>query len=531
MNKRSLLYAPAVIGICSVIGGLLGPGAGDVSAATQEEDVKASLRTFSRVYDLVEQNFADKVDPDKSVYRGAIPSMMRALDPHSNFFDPREFQLLREDQKGQYYGVGMKVGSRNNRTVVIAPFVDSPAAKAGLRPGDMLITVNGKDTIGLRTDEVADLLKGPKGTTAQVAVERDGAKDLLPFSITRDSIPRKSVPDAFWIKPGILYVFIEHFNETTSKELEAHFRRVGEDNVKGLILDLRENPGGLLNEGVAVADRFLQKGQTIVSHRGRASAERPYVARSGNGGRSYPIVTVVNRNSASASEIVSGALQDHDRALVFGEVTFGKGLVQTVYPLSENTGLALTTAKYYTPSGRLIQRDYSSTSFFDYYYRKTDTKNLQDVKMTDSGRTVYGGGGITPDEKYDVPKANALQITLQRNYAFLNFAAHYMAVHGRTLAKDWQVDVNVMSEFRAFLAKQEIPFEEPAFAENTDWIKWKIREEMFINAFDVDEGRKASIEGDPMILKAIDSLPKAKDLLDNAHKMVVERARANQAVQ
>jgi carboxyl-terminal processing protease len=522
MRKKSWFLAPAAVLTCSLLGGLMGPGVGDVSAASQEDDVKSSLKTFSRVFDVVEQNAADKVDPDKTLYKGAIPGMLRTLDPHSNFFDPRDFQEMREGQRGQYYGVGMKVGSRENRTVVIAPFVDSPAAKAGLRPGDMLMTVNGKDTLGLRTDEVADLLKGPRGTTAHVAAKRTGEKDYVTFDVVRDAIARPSVPDAFWLKPGIMYVWIEHFNETTSKELEAHFKRMGEQNVKGLILDLRENPGGLLNEGIAVSDRFLAKGQTVVSHRGRASAERSYAARVGNNGRDYPIVVVVNRNSASASEIVSGALQDHDRALIFGETTFGKGLVQSVFQLTENTGLALTTAKYYTPSNRLIQRDYSATSFFDYYYKKGESKNLQDVKMTDGGRTVYGGGGITPDEKFEI-KTTAVQGGLVRNYAFLNFAAQYLATHGRNLKKDWQPDTSTVSEFTDFLKKNEITYDQTEFNNKLDWIKAKIREELFTNQFDVDSGRRASIEDDPMVQQAIENLPKAKELADNARKMIVQR--------
>ena len=250
----------------------------------------------------------------------------------------------------------------------------------------------------------------------------------------RDEISRKSVPDAVWLKPGIAYMNIEQFNETTSPELEENLKRLGENNIKGLVLDLRENPGGLLNEGVAVADRFLRKGQAIVSHRGRASQEKTYVARHGNGGHDYPIVVLVNRYSASAAEIVTGALQDHDRAWVLGENTFGKGLVQTVYPLQENTGLALTTAKYYTPSGRLIQRDYAHQSFFDYYNHKDlDSKNMQDVKMTDGGRTVYGGGGISPDEKYVTPKFNPFQVQLLSKFAFFNFSKHYFGAHDTKL--------------------------------------------------------------------------------------------------
>src|SRR5246127_2166711 len=212
---------------------------------------------------------------------------------------------------------------------------------------------------------------------------------------------------------------VNDFNETTEHEVSDALDSFGD--LKGLILDLRGNPGGLLSEGVGVADKFLKKGQIIVSHHGRASAEKRYMAQHGNGGKEYPIVVLVNRLTASAAEIVSGAIQDHDRGLIVGEVTFGKGLVQTVYPLSENTGLALTTAKYYTPSGRLIQRDYSSVSLYDYYYNRepSDPNNGgREVKMTDGGRPVYGGGGITPDVKVPAIKTTHFQDTLLQHYAF-----------------------------------------------------------------------------------------------------------------
>lgn len=527
-NKwRSSLFVPSVIFLCAVLGGVFGPGLTDVAAASNENEVKTSIQTFSKVYDLLEQNFADKVSADRAIYKGAIPGMLRTLDPHSSFFDPRDFQLLREEQKGHYGGVGMTVAPspRTNRTMVIAPFEGSPAYKAGIRPGDVLMFINDKSTENLRTDEVADLLKGPKGTQVKVVVSREGSEGLLTFNITRDEISRKSVQDAFWIKPGIAYIDIEQFNENTSREVEENIRRLGENNIKGLILDLRDNPGGLLNEGVAVADRFLEKGQTVVKHAGRASPEKKYEARHGNGGRVYPIVVLVNRYSASAAEIVAGALQDHDRAWIFGENTFGKGLVQTVYPLTENTGLALTTAKYYTPSNRLIQRDYQNTSFFDYYYRKNlESKNMNDVGMTDTGRKVYGGGGIAPDEKWEAPKATRLQAVLFRSYAFLNFSAQYLNTHDRKeITRDWVPTEAILNEFKQYLLKEGVQFTEAEFTENLDWIKQQLRREIFINVFSVEEARKMVVATDPMVLKAVESLPKAKELLDKARQLLVQR--------
>ncbi|MBM3752929.1 MAG: S41 family peptidase [Acidobacteria bacterium] len=523
-RRRLNWIVPAVIIVSSVLGGVAGPLVSDANAATSEDEISSAIRTFSKVYDAVEKNFADKVTSDKAVYKGAIPGMLRTLDPHSSFFDPRDFQQMREDQRGHYYGVGMTVSERNRRTVVIAPFPGSPAYKAGIRPGDTIISVQDKRTDGLTTTEVADILKGPKGTPVQVVVMRDGVDKPLTFNIIRDEIPRKSVQDAFFVKPGVLYIDIESFNENTSREVEDNFKRVGEQNVKALILDLRENPGGLLNEGVSVAGRFLQNGQTVVSHRGRASAERPYVARNGSSKRTYPIVVMVNRYSASAAEIVAGALQDHDRGWIIGDNTFGKGLVQTVHPMSDSTGLALTTAKYYTPSNRSIQRDYQNTSFLDYYYRRdTATQNPNDVKMTDSGRTVYGGGGIKPDEAYTPARANKFQSELIRRFVFFSYTAKYFGGKEAKLPQGWDPDAAVMNDFKAFLTKENVPFTEAEWTENLDWTKLRVKNEMYLTAFGQEEARKLAIETDPAVVKAIESVPKAKELLDSAKKLIVQR--------
>jgi carboxyl-terminal processing protease len=232
----------------------------------------------------------------------------------------------------------------------------------------------------------------------------------------------------------------------------------------------------------------------------------------------------VNRLSASAAEIVSGALQDHDRAWILGENTFGKGLVQTVFPLTENTGLALTTAKYYTPSNRLIQRDYSHISFFDYYNHKDlDSKNLLDAKMTDAGRTVYGGGGISPDEKYEVPKLNPFQAQLWSKFAFFNFSKRYFGTHETKLSPNWAPDQSILNDFHAFLLKEGFKFTEAEFAENNTWIKRLLRREMYVTAFGADEARRIEIETDPMVEKAMESLPKAKALLESAKRVIVQR--------
>ncbi|MEQ1885331.1 MAG: S41 family peptidase [Bryobacteraceae bacterium] len=531
LSRRSYLLVPILIAISSITAGLL--GSRNVSAATAPEDqVSQTMKTFTSVYDLVEQNFADKLDADKSIYKGAIPGMLRTLDPHSNFFDPKDYAALREDQRGQYYGVGMQVGPRNGKTMVVWPFENSPAYRAGLRPGDTISLVNDKKTDGLTTTEIADLLKGPRGTKVQVTAVREGREKPIVFEITRDAIARFSVPEAFWLKPGIAYIKVEQFGETTSKEFEDKFKLLGENNIKGLVLDLRGNPGGLLNEGVEVAGHFLKKNDLVVSHRGRAQPNKNYYAHTDNAGRNYPVVVVVNRSSASAAEIVTGAMQDHDRAWVLGENTFGKGLVQTVFPLSENTGLALTTAHYYTPSGRLIQRDYSHISFLDYYYHTNgDQKDLSDVKMTDSGRTVYGGGGITPDEKYEADKLNKFQIEVLRKFGFSNFSAHYFGpmpeIH---LAKGWAPDESVVNQFHEYSLKNGIEFTEADFTANHQWIKEQLKREMYITAFSYEQSRKVAIEQDPEVARAVESMPKAQALIENAKKLLVQRIEQQQRV-
>src|SRR5579862_457200 len=385
-SRRSLFLIVFILATFGLLGMLFAQKISPAATPSSDSDVRDSLKQFTEVYETIEQNYADPVNPDKAIYNGAIPSMLHQLDPHSNFFDPKSYSALREEQRGKYYGVGMTVGPRNNKVIVIAPFVGTPAYRAGIRPGDIIVAVDGKATDNMSTSDVADLLRGPRGTTVHITVAREGADKPIEFAVVRDEIPRYSVDLHFMIRPGIGYMHVSSFSETTEKEVSDALAEMGD--LKGLILDLRQNPGGLLNEGVGVADKFLHKGQLIVSHRGRSSPEKRYVAAHGNGGQDYPLVVLVNRGTASAAEIVSGAIQDHDRGLIAGETTFGKGLVQTVYPLAENTGLALTTAKYYTPSGRLIQRDYSNVSLYDYYFDRPDddkaSKANREVKLTDS---------------------------------------------------------------------------------------------------------------------------------------------------
>jgi carboxyl-terminal processing protease len=445
---------------------------------------------------------------------------------------------MREEQHGRYYGVGMTIQQQNGKVYVVYPAEGTPAFRAGIHPGDViyavdgkLVSVDGKNPDGLASsDMVAKALKGPKGTHVQATMLRDGQPNPLVFDLMRDEIKHPSVDLAYEIRPGVGYIHVTQFQEDTAENVLRSIDNFGD--IKGLIFDLRGNPGGLLNQAVEICDHLLGKGQAIVSQRGRAFPDQEYKATHGNGGRTFPIVVLVNRGTASAAEIVSGALQDHDRALIVGEITFGKGLVQTVYNLSENTGLALTTYHYYTPSGRLIQRNYAGVSLYDYYSHggtaPADNAS-REVKLTDAGRTVYGGGGITPDEKIETPKSNHFQDSLLYKDAFFHFAPVYLANH--TVDKNFQVDAAVLAEFKKYLASQNIPFTEADLNGVMDWLKISIKDKIVTIQFGYTQGLRTQDDWDPEIQKALSYLPEAQALEDNAHKVLTQKAMARNAEQ
>jgi carboxyl-terminal processing protease len=526
--RRALFTLALFFTVCALVGSIMQRKVG-AQSSQDESQIRDSLKTFTDVYALVEQNYAEPINGDKAdtaIYDGAIPGMLRVLDPHSNFYDPKAYAKMREDQRGHYYGVGMVIQQQGNKVFVITPYENTPSFRAGIRPGDVISAIDGKSADGMSSDLVAKALKGPKGTHVQVTMIREGQPKPMVFDLVRDEIPHPSVDLAYEIKPGVGYIHLTQFQETTAQEVIDAID--GFQNLHGLVFDLRNNPGGLLSQAVEVCDHLLSKGQTIVSQRGRAYPDQVYTANHGNDGKTFPIVVLVNHNTASAAEIVSGALQDHDRALIVGETTFGKGLVQTVYNLSENTGLALTTYHYYTPSGRLIQRNYTGISLYDYYYNHAgasapDSTN-REVKMTDSGRTVYGGGGITPDEKVEAPKSNDFQDELIYKAAFFHFAAHYLA--NRSVDKNFQVDDAVLGDFKQFLTAQNIPWTDKDVNEVSDWLKVSIRQYIMTSQFGQLQGLRAMADWDPSIQKALTFLPEAQALEDNAHKVLAQKAEA-----
>jgi carboxyl-terminal processing protease len=526
-TRRTLFSLVIFFAVCALGGMVLSQQVGAQSAA-DESTFRDGLKSFSAVYDIIAKNYAEPLTgdmPDRAIYDGAIPEMLHTLDPHSSFYDPKAYARMKEDQHGKYYGVGMLIQPLNGKVVVVYPIEGSPAFRAGVHPGDIITAIDGQSAAGLNSDEVASRLKGNRGTKVNVTMTRVGATSPISFDLVRDEIPNASIDLSYEIRPGIGYLHIKQFQETTGREFDDAIEAFG-PNLKGLVLDLRGNPGGVLVEAVSVCDRLLKRGQVIVSQRGRAFPEQVYRATHGNDGDAFPIVVLVNRGTASAAEIVSGALQDHDRALIAGETTFGKGLVQTVYTLSDNTGLALTTYHYFTPSGRLIQRNYNGVSLYDYYYNHDQPQDEKDreVKLTDSGRTVYGGGGITPDIKIEAPKSTPFQDLLLEQDAFLGFTEEYLA--HRTINKDFQVDDAVLSDFKQYLGSKNYDYTPQEFDANLDWVKMNVKASIFATQFGLTSELKAKADWDPEIQQAISLMPQAAQLEQHVQQVLAQKEAA-----
>jgi carboxyl-terminal processing protease len=524
---RTFLCLGLVFLLPTLLGGVI--LAGESPSAPRAEVETDALRLFNNMLVLVEDNYATPINSERAVY-GAIDGMLRTLDPHSKFLDPKNFKSLREDQTGSYAGLGIQVQSMFGKvTIVSQPFEGSPAEKAGLHVGDMITHVNNEPTAGLAVDQVVQKLRGQPGTSVHVTISRPGADKPFELDIVRQSLRKFTINYSYMIRPKIGYIKIDSFAETTGKELGDALKKMDPRTLEGLVLDLRGNPGGLLQEAIKVGEAFLTRDQLILKTGGRTNGSvQEYPARARNSDPPYPLVVLVDQGSASASEIVSGAIQDHDRGLIVGETTFGKGLVQSVYTLRSNTGeeagLLLTTQKWYTPSGRLIQRDYSQISQFDYYNHRDNPNDnkKKEVKYSDNGRVVYGGGGITPDVIVERPKPNDFQITMLENYAFFSFAQEFFEKNP-SIDASFQVSDAMLEDFKKHLAKREIMFTDKDVVDNKDFLKMRIRHEVFYKRLGNSEAQKILDEGDIQLMKALELMPEAKKVQQKVQRQSVQR--------
>lgn len=508
----------------------------DPKLAAIQRDVDEALKMIEQQYvDGRKLNYND-------VYKSSILGMLRSLDPHSNYYDREEFEELKSDQRSEYFGIGASIQNyihgEQADTYITATFDGSPAGKAGLRYGDRIVEVDGIAMTGKTSLEVRDKIRGPRGSTVKLTLERAADKRIEKIEIVRDAVPQPSIPDAYMLKPGVGYIDMTRgFNYTTTDELIEALDRLHQRGMKSLVLDLRNNPGGFLDQAIHVAEVFLRSGQLILTQKGRNGfRDNTYESRN-NSPDLTPLVILINENTASASEIVAGAMQDHDRALIVGQTSFGKGLVQSIIPLEYGAGLTLTSAKYYTPSGRLIQRDYSNGGFYDYYthgagvsgnQQQEKAKPAGPEKKTDTGRAVYGGGGIAPDESV---KARTVNLA-QRRLLSPVFAFTRELVNGRirglessklsrgiVFEHDLQTDEYKITDaiFRAF---RDFVAKDPAYktsAAAVDRYRSFVELELRFNIVTAAHGRVIGdrvfiTTDDPQVAKAVDVLPKARDL-------------------
>ena len=525
---RALPAVLFAILVSALVGGLFGR-----SALATDDKVPEHYRAFTAALNAIETSYIDKVDSDNLVY-GAVRGMLGTLDPHSSFFSPKEYAQMRERQEGRYYGIGVSIQAIDGDITAMQVFEQSPAYKKGIRRGDVLANVEGEDTKGWTVDQAMRKLRGPKGTEVGVGVRRRGYPELIKFGLVRDEVYIPTVPASFMIDDTTGYIRMQDFGENTDRDVKHALHDLSSKGMKRLLFDIRGNPGGPLDQAIKVSNEFLPKGKMIVYTRGRVpNSDQDYRATEDSEFTEMPIVALINRNSASAAEIVSGALQDHDRAYLVGETTFGKALVQSVYRISGGAGLALTTAHYYTPSGRIIQRpwDASFDEYLSYTLRDQDANkphNPSDLKRTDAGRPVYAGGGIEPDKRVSGPlegfNPGRFGRMLVARGEFASYAQKYaadgdtrvtQASTNRTLVKrNFVIDEAIVADFREQVKADKLKIDEDAFAKDIDFIKAMIRFEIDNAVFGIADARRHLIAVDPQAQAALTMFGEAQKLTE-----------------
>jgi carboxyl-terminal processing protease len=515
------------IGLSAVVGGVFGR-----RAHALDDDLAEQQKTFVAALRAIETNYVDEIPSDRLVY-GAVRGMLATLDPHSSFFDPKEYAQMRERQEGRYYGLGITIASIDGDIIAQSVFEGSPAHKMGVRRGDVIARIAAEDAKGWTTEQAMLKLRGPKGTNVRIELRRRGYEQLIPLEVTRDEVHILTVPSYFMVDGTTGYIHMKDFGENTDREVKAALRDLTKQGMKRLVLDARQNPGGPLDQAIKVANSFLPKGKMIVYTRGRISnSDQDYRAQDEGDFQNIPMVMLVNRDSASASEIVSGALQDHDRALIVGETTFGKALVQSVYRIANEAGLALTTAHYYTPSGRLIQRpwDVSFDEYLSYGSKEQEANkphNPSDLKRTAGGRPVYSGGGVEPDRhmpgKFEGFNPTPFGRMLYLRTEFEDYAQKFMAegdtriaqqaTGRRSVARGFIVDDAMVADFREHLKTRRLRIDEEAFQKDLPFIKALIRFRIEEVVFGIATARRNLLASDPQAQLAMSLFPEADKLL------------------
>lgn len=560
MTRSFAIAASLILVTATLAGGLysrstrrrqaLNLGSSTASSAADKYEAEKIEGDYSEAIETVEQNYAGEIDYEKAT-QAAIQGMLFTLDPHSLYFPSAEFKKLKEDQASSFYGIGVQILRRDDGVYVQSVVENTPASRAGLRYGDRIVEVDGKDAREWSSDEVSKNVRGERGKEVVLKVERAGQQAGSNFRIVRDAVPLPSIRNAFMIAPATGYVaLVGGFQHTTQEELRDAIADLKKDGMRQLVLDLRNNPGGLLDQAIDVSSEFLPRDKVVVSVKGRSEYTKPAVYKStGSEPEDLPLVVMINRNSASASEIVAGAIQDHGRGLVVGETSFGKGLVQHVFQLPFNTGLTLTTARYYTPYGRSLQRDYSSGSLYDYYVRHDESGEQQVIQpgqpspsesseprtsnapafRTAAGRVFYGGGGITPDIEARPLTATPVRARIMEAAFYFTRELAAGLVPGAESYRidkvtyerspkmtDFPITDRILEAFKNFVRKDPLRrLSDAQIDSDVDFVKLRLRDEVITAAFGADEGQRVLLESDPQALRAISVLPEAKRLAES----------------
>jgi carboxyl-terminal processing protease len=527
-SYRSVSGAVFAVVLCALLGGFYGRG-----ALVAQDQIPEQYKVFTAALSAIEGNYVGMVESDRLVY-SAITGMLQTLDPHSSFMDPRSYAQMRERQEGRYYGLGISIQVFDGEITVFSLFEGSPAYQKGLRRGDVIARIEGQDTKGWTSDQAVRQLRGPRGTPVKVAIKRAGYDGLIDLDVVRDEIHIPTVRASFMLDGATGYVLLQDFGENTDQELGRALSDLTKRGMRRLVFDLRGNPGGALDQAIRVANRFLPRGDLIVYTRGRVpNSDQDYRATQPSDYLDVPMIALVNRNSASASEIVAGALQDHDRGLIVGETTFGKALVQSVYRVSGGAGIAVTTARYYTPSGRLIQRPWDGAfdEYLTYTFRDQDparTHRPEDMKLTDAGRRVYSGGGVEPDRRFDGPvegfNPTRFGRTLFARNLFDTFAQRFSRAgdrritatptgQPRELTPEFEITDALVAEFKQHVEKARVRIDEAAWQQDLGFIRAMIRFEIDVDLFGVEVARRNLSREDPQLRYAITLFPEAEALM------------------
>ncbi|HYP29877.1 MAG TPA: S41 family peptidase [Blastocatellia bacterium] len=549
MNRKLLLLVAIVIVAAASVAGGYFESTRTIRAASTESGAQDSLiRGFEEALVTVEESYAGSSDLEL-LGKAAIQGMLKQLDPHSAFFTKSEFDDLQTEQKSRIYGVGVTIAKRSDRVYITSVIPGAPAYRAGVRYGDAIIAIDGQNAEEWTSDQVMHSVRGEKGEQVEITVERPGSPAPITLRIKRDEVKLPSVRNAFMMDQGTGYIALTGgFSSKTDEELTAAIAKLKQDGMRQLILDLRGNPGGLLDQAIEVSKKFLLGGQKILEVRGREERfqSRVHEVPENNTPELMPLVLMINRNTASASEVVAGALQDHDRALIVGENSFGKGLVQSVNRLWGGTGLTLTIAKYYTPTGRSIQRDYSNVSFYDYYLNRNEDRlgvtgaPRGNALFTDTGREVFGGGGITPDVEVKSPDASPVrnqlffgvfdfvrqlvagQVTGLREYRISE--TQYKPKLSQDDIDRYAVNDKVIAAFQQHIGgKPQFAVSEELFNQNLDYIRAQIRREIMTAAYGTEAGDQSYLYEDEQLRAAVRSLDGARTLAENARRARSER--------